>query len=191
MINPIELAAILDANVLYPAPVRDILLNLADVKLYQPKWTDVIQNEWARNLLINRPDISPRSLKSAQDAMDSAFPDARAVGYELFIENLKLPDKDDRHVLAAAIRAGAKIIVTNNLKDFPSKSLKQYHLEAQTPDKFITKLAKADGARVLQAFRTQVKRLKNPPQSADQVLVALKRSGLTNTVEILKSLLIS
>lgn len=191
MMKPAELAAVLDANVLYPAPIRDILLNLADIKLYRPKWSAQIQDEWGRNLLKNRPDIATRSIESAQSAMDSAFPDANVTAYELLIDDLELPDIDDRHVLAAAIKSGAKIIVTNNLKDFPSKRLKQYHIEAQTPDKFITDLAAIDDFRVLQAFEAQVKRLKNPLQSADQVLAALEKNGLKRTVKILKSLLIS
>ncbi len=191
MAKPAELAAVLDANVLYPAPIRDILLNLADIKLYRPKWSAQIQDEWGRNLLKNRPDIAASSIESAQSAMDSAFPDANVTAHELLIDDLELPDVDDRHVLAAAIKSGAKIIVTNNLKDFPSRRLKQYHIEAQTPDKFITDLAEIDDFRLLQAFQAQVKRLKNPPQSVNQVLAALEKNGLKRTVKILKSLLIS
>ncbi|MET3877355.1 PIN domain-containing protein [Chitinophaga sp. OAE865] len=118
MTNTTGLIAVLDANVLYPAPIRDILLHLADAKLFQPKWTDLIHDEWIRNLLINRPDIKSDSLKKARTAMESAFPDAHVSSYESLIDEITLPDVDDRHVLAAAIKSRATIIVTNNVKDF-------------------------------------------------------------------------
>lgn len=189
MINSTGLVAVLDANVLYPASVRDILLNLAAVKLYQPKWTNQIQEEWMRNLLINSPNIAHKSLKSAQTAMDKAFPDATVSSYESLIADIVLPDKGDRHVLAAAIKGEAKIIVTNNMKHFPVKYLKLHHIEGQTPDKFIKHLLSLDKTRVLDAFHAQVSRLKNPPLSAGQVLASLERCGLKSSVGIIKSLL--
>ncbi|MEZ2440364.1 PIN domain-containing protein [Chitinophaga sp. RCC_12] len=121
--------------------------------------------------------------------MDSAFPDARISAYQQLINNIKLPDPDDRHVLAAAIKGDAKLIITNNLKDFPSKRLQCYQLEAQTPDKFIKSLITLDETRVLKAFHAQVNRLINPPQSAEQVLATLERCGLTVSVNILRSML--
>lgn len=183
------LVAVLDANVLYPAPVRDLLLSLADVKLYRPKWTSLIQDEWVRNLLINRPDINPKSLKRLQAAMNSAFPDAGISSYESLIDDIILPDMDDRHVLAAAVKGEANIIVTNNLKHFPAKHLKTYYIEVQTPDKFVKNLITLNETRVLKAFQAQISRLVNPPQSANQVFSTLERCGLTGSVEILKSLL--
>ncbi|WP_436489202.1 PIN domain-containing protein [Chitinophaga sp. ARDCPP14] len=189
MINSTGLVAVLDANVLYPAPLRDILLSLADIKLYRPKWTNQIQEEWMRNLLINKPEIPLKRLKSLQAAMDSAFPDARISAYQQLINSIELPDPDDRHVLAAAIKGDAKLIITNNLKDFPSKRLQPYQLEAQTPDKFIKSLISLDETRVLKAFHAQVNRLMSPPQSAEQVLATLERCGLTVSVNILRSLL--
>jgi hypothetical protein len=73
--------ALLDANTFYPAPVRDLLLQLADVGLYAPKWTEEIHEEWIRNLLINRPELKEKSLLAAKDAMNSAFPDANVSGF--------------------------------------------------------------------------------------------------------------
>jgi len=189
MINTPGLIAVLDANVLYPAPVRDILLHLADVKLFQPKWTDLIHDEWIRNLLINRPDIKPKSLKNARIAMESAFPDAHVSSYESLIDEITLPDADDRHVLAAAIKSGAKTIVTNNLKDFPAKSLQPYHITAITADHFVRKLILLDESRALNAFHAQVRNMKNPPLSVSQVLAALEKCSLTGSVSALKSLL--
>lgn len=189
MIDATGLIAVLDANVLYPAPVRDILLHLADVKLFQPKWTDLIHDEWIRNLLINRPDIKSESLKKARTAMESAFPDARVSSYELLIDEITLPDADDRHVLAAAIKSSAKIIVTNNVKDFPTKNLRPYHMTAMTADHFVRGLVMLDEMRALTAFHAQVRNMKNPPLSVRQVLFSLEKCNLTDSVAALKSLL--
>src|ERR1700679_927627 len=104
MIHSSRFIAILDANVLYPAPVRDYLLHLASLQLYKPKWTIEIQEEWIRNLLEKRTDLKRANLVTAKNAMNSAFPDANIVNYEELISSLSLPDDNDRHILAAAIR---------------------------------------------------------------------------------------
>src|SRR5215211_7803372 len=115
MIYSSGFTAILDANVLYPAPVRDYLLNLANLEMYKPKWTKEIQEEWIRNLLLKRPDLKRENLEKTRDAMDSAFPDANITNYEEIISSLSLPDQKDRHILADAIRVHADVIVTFNL----------------------------------------------------------------------------
>jgi hypothetical protein len=104
MIHSARFVAILDACVLYPAPIRDLLLHLANVELYTPKWTDQIHEEWTRNLLLNRPDISATQLQRTVNAMHKAFPDAIVCNYEVLISSINLPDKNDVHVLSAAIR---------------------------------------------------------------------------------------
>ena len=81
MIHLGRFSAVLDANVLFPAPVRDLLLRLAELDLYRPKWTEEIHDEWIRNLLLKRPDIKRESLDSAKKAMNSAFPDANVSAY--------------------------------------------------------------------------------------------------------------
>ncbi len=130
--------ALLDANVLYPAPLRDYLLHLASLGVYEPVWTAAIQDEWIRNLVKARPDINRAALEATQRSMDKAFPGSNVMGYESLIENLSLPDPDDRHVLAAAIKGDAQIIVTANLKDFPSSVLLAYSIRAEHPDEFIS-----------------------------------------------------
>lgn len=97
-----------DASVLYPAPLRDLLIWVAIKGLVRAKWTDQIQEEWLRNLLEQRPDLDERRLRRTQQLMNRALPDAHVSGYEDLISALELPDPDDRHVLAAAIRAGAQ-----------------------------------------------------------------------------------
>lgn len=107
-----SLSALLDANVLYPAPIRDLLLHLADAGLYLPKWTELIHDEWIQNLLINRPELQLHNLTITKRAMNLAFPDADVKGFHKHIKKLQLPDVDDRHVLAAAIQAKVDFLVT-------------------------------------------------------------------------------
>jgi len=189
MIHASKVVAVLDANVLYPAPLRDFLLRLADVGLYHPKWTDEIQEEWIRNLLLNRPDLTKSKLNKTQEAMDSAFPDANVSGYKSLIPALSLPDKDDRHVLAAAIKAKANTIITFNTKDFPTRLIKPYHIEVQTPDELIPDLWALDKSKVLQAFNNQVNSLRNPPQSKSTILTTLGNCGLSKSVSLLRAII--
>ena len=111
---------VFDACVLYPAPLRDFLLRLSMTGLFAAKWTNQIHDEWIRNVLMSRPELKDK-LSRTRELMDKAVPDSLVAGYEPLMENLQLPDTDDRHVLAAAIRSGAQAIITFNLKDFPDQ----------------------------------------------------------------------
>jgi predicted nucleic acid-binding protein len=104
--------ALLDANVLYPARLRDLLIRLALGKRFRARWTVQIQDEWIRNLLASRGDLRPEQLERTRLLMEQAIPDVLVSGYEGLIPGLTLPDPDDRHVLAAAIRCQAGVIVT-------------------------------------------------------------------------------
>jgi len=178
-----RLTVVLDANVLYPAPVRDILLSRARKKLFQPKWTGKINEEWSVNLKKNRPDIDSEAIKNTLYQMNTAFPDAEVSGYESWVDQLELPDEDDRHVLAAAIRGKADILATFNLDDFPVSALQKYDIEPIHPDEFIVNLIDLDEEKVLLAFRKMVARLTYPPLSEADVLKALKKCGLKKTAK--------
>lgn len=121
--------------------------------------------------------------------MCGAFPDAEVVHFESLIEALKLPDPDDRHLLAAAIRCQADVIVTANLKDFPAAALVPYDVEAQHPDAFIANLIDLNPEKALTAFRTQVSFLKNPPRTAAQILDNFRKVELVITADKLAALL--
>ena len=108
-----------DANVLYPNTLRDLLIRIAQSGTVQARWTDKILEEMTSSLQRNRPDTRPERLHRLRELMNGAVRDCLVSGYEPLIEGLKLPDPGDRHVLAAAIKAGAQVIVTRNLKDFP------------------------------------------------------------------------
>ena len=129
-----------DACVLYPAPLRDLIMYLALTDLYSAKWPDDIHNEWIRNVLKDRPDLKKEQLVRTRDLMDENIRDCLVDDYHSIIPTLNLPDENDRHILAVAIRSAASIIVTYNLKDFPKEDLDQYTVEALHPDNFVMHL---------------------------------------------------
>lgn len=176
-----------DACVLYPAPLRDLLMWLAMSGRFRARWTRRIEEEWKRNLLINRPDITREQLDMTSAAMERAVESALVSGHEALIEGLDLPDPDDRHVLAAAIRCGASVIVSFNLKDFPAAVLGPFGVEAQHPDEFIDNLIDLDVGVVLAAVQKQRKTLKAPPVSPERLLDTFAGLGLTRTVAALSS----
>jgi len=181
--------AIYDACVLYPAPLRDFLLRLAMTELYRARWTDHIHDEWIGGVLGNRQDITAEQLERTRQLMNQAVPDCLVTGYEELIDSLELPDPDDRHVLAAAIRCQAGVIVTFNLNDFPADIIGRYGIEAQHPDEFIGHLLDLDPGAVCNVARLQRQALKNPPKSPEEFLDTLLRQGLAGTVAQLEDMI--
>jgi len=179
-------SALLDANVLYSAGLRDFLLRLADQYLYTPLWSADIHAEWMRSVLADRPDLTAAALERTRAVMDRHFPTAVVTGYSARTAGLDLPDGGDLHVLAAAIEGGADLIVTHNLRDFPTDRLALFGLAAQHPDAFIVDLLEADPEAVLAAVRDHRSALKNPPRSAAEHLLTLKRLGLVQTVSLIR-----
>ena len=178
-----------DACVLYPAPLRDLLMRVATKGLVQAKWTDEIHEEWIRSLLEDRPDLTEEKLRRTQSLMNRAVPDCLVTGYEDLVPALKLPDPGDRHVLAAAIRAGAQTIVTSNIVHFPKRVLSQYDIEAEKPDAFLLGLIDIDVRPVADAANEQLASLRKPPVDRDEFLVTLERNGLVQTVAALRELI--
>jgi predicted nucleic acid-binding protein len=174
--------ALYDSCVLYPAPLRDLLMHLAITDLYRAKWTNHIHDEWIRNVLANRSDLTRSQLERTKKLMNENVRDCLVENYEQLIAALTLPDPNDRHVLAAAIRSSASVIVTFNLKDFPEKNLEEYGIEAQHPDDFIMHLFDLSPDTVCNAIRTLRKGLKKPPLSAGEYLESLQRQSLSMTV---------
>ncbi|WP_247267696.1 MULTISPECIES: PIN domain-containing protein [Pseudomonas] len=179
--------AVYDACVLYPAPLRDFLMWLALSGRFRARWTQQIHREWKRNLLKNRTDLTIEQLDRTSELMDRAIPDACVYDFEDLITGLSLPDTNDRHVLAAAIRCGAGVIVTFNLKDFPDTCLAPYGVEAQHPDEFVENLFHLDQAVVIAAAQRQRQQLKLPPIAVEPFLDLLQRQGLVESVRALSA----
>jgi hypothetical protein len=180
---------IYDANVLYPAPLRDLLIRLARTSLFQARWTERILDEAFGSLIADRPDLDPAALQRTRELTCEAVPDCLVRGWEPMIEGLTLPDPDDRHVLAAAIRAGAQVIVTSNLRDFPKMSLETFNIEAQHPDVFVLGLIDLDPGAVVTVIHQQQKDLKRKPRSVLELLDVLERQGLVQSTASLSGLL--
>jgi predicted nucleic acid-binding protein len=180
------ITAIIDACVLYSAPVRDLVIRLAQADLVRARWTTNIRGEWMRNVLNNNPHISKTRLERTRLLMDGAVRDCLVTGHEGLIDSLVLPDPDDRHVLAAAIQGEAEIIVTFNLADFPPDQLAEYNIKAVHPDEFFSNLFDSAVDDFCMAVIQQRQGLKNPPKSVDEFLTTLASVGLTQTATRLR-----
>ena len=179
---------ILDACVLYPAPLRSYLMYLTSTGLFRARWSDQIHDEWIRNLHLNRPEINLKTLHKIRELMDANVPDALVYGHEILIEGLDLPDKNDRHVLAAAIQGHAEGIITFNLKDFPNGKLSPFGISAIHPDEFLSDMFELDSAACLLAAQRHRRSLKTPPFNADEYLNCLLKQKLPSFVSSLKKL---
>lgn len=183
---PSGFTALLDACTFYPATLRDFLLSLATTDLFRARWSEDIHREWINALLKSRSDLTAEKLARTRELMDAHVLDCLVTGYERLIPGLHLPDPNDRHVLAAAIRAGADVIVTYNTRHFPESALKEFGIHAQHPDEFILHLIDLDSAAVCRAAREHRARLRNPPKTVDEYLESLQRQELPRTVSALR-----
>jgi len=152
------------------------------------RWSEPILDECFRNILANRSDLKPEALTRTRELMTQAVPDCIVTGFEALIEGLDLPDEDDRHVLAAAIRSGAQSIVTFNLKDFPDEKLAQYSIEAKHPDDFVLDVLDLAPGIVATVIAEQAKALRSPPRSVGELLDTLREQGLARSVAKLREL---
>lgn len=178
--------AFFDANVLYPAELRNLLMHLALTGQFHAKWSADVHEEWISSLLQKRPDLTREKLERTRMLMDKHTVDALVTGYRDLISGLQLPDPNDRHVLAAAIRGQADVIVTMNLRDFPTYLLAPWGIEAVHPDEFVLHLFELAPGTVVAAARTHQQSLKSPPKSESEYLATLERQGLFQTVSGLR-----
>lgn len=180
--------AILDANVLYPQLVRDLLLSLAACGLYHARWSAHINDEWTRNFRAKMPEHGDKVMGIVA-ALERAVPDCLVKGYEHLTFKLELPDPKDRHVLAAAIAGHADAIVTFNLKHFPSEALAAFDIEVQHPDDFVMNQLQLHEIRALTAVKEMRERWKNPRYTAEEMLKLLEARGMPQTAEHLQGAL--
>lgn len=169
---PKPLVAVLDACVLYPAVIRDTLLLAAEAGAYQFRWTDELLSELRRNLIKDRAAPEARVDKMLAD-LAQFFDDGKVSGHERHIAALRNQPKD-RHVLAAAIEAGAEFVVTENLKDFPPETIPG-SIRAVSADEFLGELLERSPGAMVDAVWTQATRKRRPPISVERVLAAIAR----------------
>jgi hypothetical protein len=183
----VAFTALYDANVLHPAGLRDLLIRLARTGLFRGRWTEQILDEMVASILRRRPDLDASRLARTRELMCEAVPDGLVTGYERLIDALTLPDPDDRHVLAAAIRCHAQVIVTANLTDFPANVLEPFTIEAQSPDQFVLGLVDLAPARVAAVVQQQSAALRNPARTVEELLDDLSANGLPRAVAELRT----
>ena len=177
---------VLDANVLYPFRVRDAVLRFAEAGLFRARWSAKILEEWAGHLVRKKPHLA-ESVKSQVKAMKTTFPEALVTGYEPLIEGLNLPDPDDRHVVAAAIRCGAQHIVTENQKDFPPEVLDQFDIQPVTTDDFLASTFELYPTQATAALREMRVAYQNPAMNKSEFILDLTGYGLVRTASLAKS----
>ncbi|MDR1185461.1 MAG: PIN domain-containing protein [Coriobacteriales bacterium] len=168
------LTIVYDSNVLYPSTLRDVLIRLGRKGLVQPKWTERILDETFGNLVKNRPDIDKSRLSRTRELMSAAFLDVVVDEYELWIDQIVLPDENDRHVVAAAIQSEAKVIVTKNLKDFPEDELGKWDIVVKHPDAFLTEMFVRHPTAVAEIIDEIATTWKSLDTTRDDVLASLK-----------------
>lgn len=172
--HPARFKVVLDANVLYPFSLRDTLLRAAAADLFQVYWSEQILKEALGNLVATGTVTQPQAAR-LRAAMEKAFPEALVVDYEHLVPAMK-NDPKDRHVVAAAVKAGAQVIVTSNLRDFRELPT---GIEAQSPDDFLVNLFDLDPEGMVELVRTQARALRNPPRSFEELV-----SGLAKLVPV-------
>jgi len=187
MIHSLRFCCVLDTNVIYPIEVRDLLFWFAHYELFTPKWSKHIFDEW--DIVMERKGVGEVERQRRMGLAQAAFPDALVSNYESLIEGLQLNDLKDRHVLAAAIKANADVIVTNNIKDFPKHYLASFGVSVQTADDFLTDIIDLNHDLALNAFKELVMNRINPDLDEYQVLDAFRRNGLIDTANYLHTLL--
>lgn len=187
MIHSVRFKAVLDTNIIFPVVIRDLLFWFAHYDLYTPKWNAHIFDEWKEVMI--RKGVSEQEANKRTNIANLAFPDALVLNYDGIINQLNLPEEKDRHVLAAAIKTNANVIVTNNLKDFPKDYLDSFGLKAISADDFLTDIIDLNHSLALSAFKELVLHKKNPNMNEYQVLESFRINGLTDTANYLHSLL--
>lgn len=185
MIHSVRFKCVLDTNVIYPIEIRDLLFWFAHFDMYTPKWSEHIFDEWKDVMM--RKGVSEEEANKRVERANIAFPDALVNNYSGLINSLELPDPKDRHVLAAAIKTNANIIVTNNIKDFPTDYLASFGLTAKTADDFLTDIIDLNPEQAIKAFKQLVLNRRNPDLDEFQVLDILRKRGLKDTADFLHS----
>lgn len=165
-----------------------MFVEIARQGVVQAKLTDKILDEAFNSLLKKCPDLNASNLKKTRKLMIESVPDCLVENYESLSEPLELPDIKDKHVLAAAIKCSAQVIVTDNLKHFPVSELETYGIEAQSPDTFLLHLIDLNKSKIKSILRELSSEFEDPPYTLTEYLSILENCGLSESVRELKNL---
>lgn len=182
--------AFFDSNVFFRTRLTSLILFMAQSGHFRARWSDDVHREWIAAALAKRPDLTEHDLIRRRNMMDSAVQDCKATGYEALIPNLTLPDPDDRHILAAAIRSSASVIVTFNEKHFPESALSPFGLHTRRPDQFLLDLESLDGAAFIEQVRTDRTHYRDRMPFQNYV-EGLRAANVSLTTDFLKRVAIS
>ncbi|MDU0479728.1 PIN domain-containing protein [Staphylococcus chromogenes] len=187
MIHPVVLV---DANVLYSALLRDIVIRcaLGRTPLVRVRWTDRILEEAFGNLLKHRSDLDPARLHRTKQLMNQVLPDAGVTNYEHLIPLVNLPDADDRHVLAAAIHCRADLLLTQNVKDFPVSIVQSYGISVMGFDEFLLMLLTEETISTLRRLADLISATRRPPIKPSELPAMLVKAGASQSAEFLAQL---
>lgn len=167
--------AFFDACALYGTRLTDVILRLADAGAFRVLWSDAVLEEVRRNVIAS--GVAEEAIDRRIAAMRDFFPDARVTGFESIVDSLAC-DPKDRHVLAAAVRAKADVLVTFNLRDFPEHALEPFDVEVVHPDEFLLDQLDLFPGLVIGVLRELAEDYDDPPQSVGDVLESLRRAGV-------------
>ena len=183
--------SVVDACSLAGTLRRNLLLTLAEAEFFRLRWSIRILDETERaieRILVNRGAADPREhARRARVKMAKEFDEALVSDFEALIPACKsLPDPNDAHIVAAALKTQASIIVTENLRHFPRDVLDPLNLECKSADAFIADTLTLDIGRGVASLRTMRERLKKPSIGADDLLLKMEADGLSETVDVLR-----
>jgi hypothetical protein len=167
---PAPFVVVVDANALFPFTLRDTLLRAAEVGFYQLRWSDEILHEVEKNLVEARK-MSASNAARLRRTMEAAFPEALITGYEAMVPAMR-NHPGDRHVAAAAVKCGAQVIVTSNLKHFTTLP---DGLGALSPDEFLCNLFDLDPVEMIDLLHRQAVDLREPAVRFEELLERLRR----------------
>ena len=183
--------AFIDACTLASALKRNLLLTLAEAEFFRVRWSAEVMAETERaieGILAAKGygDAAERAERSRR-SMEAAFEDAMVTDFARLLSVCEgLPDPGDAHVVAAAVKTQAAIIVTENLRDFPDEIVSPLNIEVRSADAFLANTIALAPGKAVAAIRNMRERFKEPDKTAEALLIDMEAAGLTETVDVLR-----
>ncbi len=179
---------LLDANVLYPPTLRDLLFCLAKKDVLSLYWSEKIIEEWTYNVQRQLNAMQKKELQKVQIDMASKYSDSLVKGYEYLMDTIRLNAANDKHVAAAAVHAKVDVLLTFNTKDFPKSSLRKYGIVPTNPDRFLCDLMPMHHSNIVIAIDEMISMKRYTDSSRDTIVTSLHNRGLIKSMRMLKAI---